>query len=349
MADELTIPPPFSLRPLPAYLHSIFDELAVQTFVQTTRMLIFRLLTSILNGHLDAIRSEMGRDFVIGYIQAMDGEKDPRNLLMAFRLANVVARQFPKEIEPMAEELFEVTSCYFPITFKPPPGDPYGITSDDLKKELKRCMIASSHFTPFAIPLLMDKLASNSSAARRDALDVLAHGMSVYGGLALEPQTENLWKAVKAILFDGDSDNEEIALRFLTKFLEEMSTLRGITVQEQNDGSQKEVVFHLVVDRILKDISSYWMEEEASLRSKAAVRILVAAVKSGGNGKRAAFGESYLGRSHRQHGRPPSLAYVDRPLPHDRIEKILLLGFHLSAVGGREIRGCIASLFSAQG
>jgi len=28
--------------------------------------------------------------------------------------------------------LFDITFCYFPITFTPPPDDPYGISSDDL-------------------------------------------------------------------------------------------------------------------------------------------------------------------------------------------------------------------------
>lgn len=39
--------------------------------------------------HLDSLFSisvlqEMGSDFVLGYIQAMDGERDPRNLLSIF-------------------------------------------------------------------------------------------------------------------------------------------------------------------------------------------------------------------------------------------------------------------------
>lgn len=36
-----------------------------------------------------------------------------------------------------AKSLFNITFCYFPITFRPPPDDPYGITSDDLKKALR--------------------------------------------------------------------------------------------------------------------------------------------------------------------------------------------------------------------
>jgi hypothetical protein len=36
-----------------------------------------------------------------------------------------------------AQDLFEVTSCYYPITFTPPPDDPHGITKDDLREALK--------------------------------------------------------------------------------------------------------------------------------------------------------------------------------------------------------------------
>ena len=34
------------------------------------------------------------------------------------------------------KSFFDVTFCYFPITFRPPPDDPYGITSDQLKDKL---------------------------------------------------------------------------------------------------------------------------------------------------------------------------------------------------------------------
>lgn len=37
----------------------------------------------------------------------------------------------------MLQSLFDITFCYFPITFTPPPDDPYGITADDLKDSLR--------------------------------------------------------------------------------------------------------------------------------------------------------------------------------------------------------------------
>ena len=58
--------------------------------------------------------------------------------------------------------MFDSVFCYFPITFRPPPDDPYGITAQDLKGRLKDCIAASSFFAPFAFPQLIDKLDSTS-------------------------------------------------------------------------------------------------------------------------------------------------------------------------------------------
>lgn len=37
---------------------------------------------------------KMGDEFLIGYIQAMDGEKDPRCLLVAFKSMEIISRNF---------------------------------------------------------------------------------------------------------------------------------------------------------------------------------------------------------------------------------------------------------------
>ena len=36
----------------------------------------------------------MESDFVCGYIQTMDGEKDPRNLVLAFQSVTIIAQNF---------------------------------------------------------------------------------------------------------------------------------------------------------------------------------------------------------------------------------------------------------------
>ena len=37
----------------------------------------------------------------------------------------------------LMQDYFDITFCYFPITFRPPPNDPYGISADNLKDSLQ--------------------------------------------------------------------------------------------------------------------------------------------------------------------------------------------------------------------
>jgi DNA repair/transcription protein MET18/MMS19 len=62
----------------------------------------------------------------------------------------------------LGQTLFDSVYNYFPITFRPPPNDPYGITSQDLKGRLQECISSTRHFAPHAFPALLDKLDSTS-------------------------------------------------------------------------------------------------------------------------------------------------------------------------------------------
>lgn len=75
------------------------------------------LLVEVATG-LATIKDEhYETDFVFGFIQAMDGEKDPRNLLVCFECLRVICQNL--QLGPFVEETFEVFSCYFPIDFTP--------------------------------------------------------------------------------------------------------------------------------------------------------------------------------------------------------------------------------------
>lgn len=60
------------------------------------------------------------------------------------------------------QALFDSVYNYFPITFRPPPNDPYGITAQDLKDRLQECISSNKYFAPHSIPSLLDKLDSTS-------------------------------------------------------------------------------------------------------------------------------------------------------------------------------------------
>lgn len=84
------------------------------------------------------------------YAELAEGEKDPRNLLLAFALDRVILLEFDvsKYIEvrtfhrltPLLtwlQKYYDITFCYFPITFKAPANDPYGVSSASLVAALR--------------------------------------------------------------------------------------------------------------------------------------------------------------------------------------------------------------------
>ena len=80
--------------------------------------------------------------------------------MVIFSMLKVVMVEW--DISTYIEPMFESVFCYFPITFRPPPGDPYGITAQDLKDRLRECIASSTYFAPHAFPALIDKLDSTS-------------------------------------------------------------------------------------------------------------------------------------------------------------------------------------------
>ncbi|KAG9304984.1 hypothetical protein G9A89_007387 [Geosiphon pyriformis] len=202
--------------------NAIFESVKVQSLPQTNRHLVFQILDGILRHHLNALK-KMGSQFVFGFIQVMDGEKDPRNLLLAFSLVAYIISNF--DISDHVEDLFEVTFCYFPITFKPPPDDVYGITADDLKIGLRDCLSATPHFATHAMPFLLEKLTSNSENAKKDSLEALAVCAPVYGANALKPYLEDLWDGLKAEIFNGTGGSLQLlALEAIRSIVSSLSS-----------------------------------------------------------------------------------------------------------------------------
>ncbi|KAG2184461.1 hypothetical protein INT43_000370 [Umbelopsis isabellina] len=216
----------------------LFDHIKAQSFPQVTRYNTFSILDTLVQRHaleMVALRA-MNNEFVFGFTQVMDGEKDPRNLMKAFTLVREIVNNF--DISNHVEDLFEVTFCYFPITFKPPPDDPYGITADDLKINLRHSLSSSPHFAKFAMPLLLEKLSSSSGSAKKDSMETIAECAPVYGANALLPNIDELFDALKVEIFHAtDAALEDTALVAIHSVVAALST--GISNDGANDPFEK--------------------------------------------------------------------------------------------------------------
>lgn len=60
----------------------------------------------------------MGLDYVYGVISAVDGERNPKNLIQLFNWFPIFTKTV--HLGHLTEEAFEILACYFPVDFKAP-------------------------------------------------------------------------------------------------------------------------------------------------------------------------------------------------------------------------------------
>jgi DNA repair/transcription protein MET18/MMS19 len=163
------------------------ENVNMKAYTQAVRHLVYQLFDSLLDRHrsgefqkpraqLTSAFKDMGDEFISSYAKMVDGEKDPRNLMLLFQLDYIILSEFnvqarievsTREPSPadIVQDMFDITFCYFPIAFRPPPNDPYGITADNLKLALRKCLSASPHFAKMALPLFLEKYPTSSGPA----------------------------------------------------------------------------------------------------------------------------------------------------------------------------------------
>ncbi|KAK0202783.1 Dos2-interacting transcription regulator of RNA-Pol-II-domain-containing protein [Desarmillaria ectypa] len=195
---------------VPVIIRALFAHVKMKVLVQSVRLVVYSIIDNFMARHRDALK-DMNKEFLAGYITLADGEKDPRNLLIAFAIARVILVEF--DISNFVEGFFNITFCYFPITFRPPPNDPYGISADDLKRNLRRCLSATPAFGPMAIPVFLEKLTAGSPMTKRDTLQSMSECFPVYGASLARSSAREIWNALKLEIFQPtDTITADMAL-----------------------------------------------------------------------------------------------------------------------------------------
>lgn len=152
----------------------------------------------------------MGADFICGVIGAIEGERDPQNLLFLFDYMPQFLQRY--SLLHLSEEMFEVFACYFPIDFFPNPNDPVVITRDMLALKLENCLSGSKEFTTYCIILLLEKLDSELSVAKLDSLRLLIKCTKTFTISDMTEHLDNIWTALKSEILPGNENKEVFQL-----------------------------------------------------------------------------------------------------------------------------------------
>uniref|UniRef100_A0A8C3AZH3 MMS19 nucleotide excision repair protein n=1 Tax=Cyclopterus lumpus TaxID=8103 RepID=A0A8C3AZH3_CYCLU len=232
-------------------LRSLFQDVHVQVILTKT------LKSCVFLFNVSAELKGLGADFVFGFVQSMDGERDPRNLLLAFQIAKSIVRR-GYDLGKFTEELFEVTSCYFPIDFSPPPNDPHGITREELIQMLRDALTGTPRFAEFLLPLIIEKLDSDVLSAKLDSLQTLIAGVSQYEHKDVAEFLEGLWASLRREVFQTSSEKIESAgLAALTALTSCLS--RSVLHSDSEDS------LSTFLDLVLKDCKHHLCEPDLKL------------------------------------------------------------------------------------
>ncbi|XP_049615429.1 MMS19 nucleotide excision repair protein homolog [Syngnathus scovelli] len=237
-------------------LKSIFHNVYVRSLLLADRVALSKMLLNVMDTR-EAELKDFGADFVFGFIQSIDGESDPRNILLAFQIAKkIIQRGY--SLDHYTEDLFDVTSCYFPVDFTPPPNDPRGITREELVQELRQVLTGTPKFAQFLLPLIIEKLDSDVQSAKLDSLQTLAAGVATYEHEDLAEFLEGLWASLRREVFQTSSEKIESAgLAALTAITSCLS--RSIVKSDSEDA------LSTFLDMVLKDCKHHLSEPDLKL------------------------------------------------------------------------------------
>jgi len=244
-------------------VRAIFNDVIVQTLVQSDRMIVYEIFQQLLTERLSDLR-EITAEFVCGFVQAVDSEKDPRNLLISLRLAETVAKEFTLD-NTLAEQLFEVVACYFPIDFSPPAALRSTVTKEQLSMALLNAMTASPLFGPFCVPLIIEKLSSSIVDAKMDSLQLLVKCCNVFHQKDIDEHLAELWDCIKSEVFAQHPTTEHEALRALS------ASVRCLSHSMDDSGR-----LNKFVTVIFKDCGHY-LYDAVQIACKQAGKLLAAA------------------------------------------------------------------------
>lgn len=250
-----------------------------------------------------SIQPVVTEDFVLfceSFLNAIESEKDPRNLMTIFDTIHYMSKM-PLNSDYI-EEFFESIFCYFPITFRSNPSDPNLITVEELKGSLRRAIAGDSRFGDLAVPVLIEKLSLNSSSAKIDSLDVFLEASNIYDPISFSQFTYQLEVAIFSEI-TGNTDTkiqskslqlvrllasvlpEESAINWRSKFLREAvkaveldsrEIMSKSAVMIEAVASSSESSFKFALDTCADILVKTALQESFSIKSQAARNCLVA-------------------------------------------------------------------------
>ena len=266
----------------PIIINEIYVNVNVQSCMQSTRGYIFDIMTLIAQKRVSTVIS-MGEDFIEPLIESIDGEKDPRCLLSIFNLLQFILINMHEHATSYAQRLFDVTSCYFPITFTSRSSEHGAVTGDQLRDSLRHVLTCTSEFIDYLIPLLVDTLESNAPAAKIDTLQTLTECLNKYSIHQLDPYLQIICNRVQGEIFHSCSNTtDEVEMKLHSAADHTLAALVNLLCKDTIDGFNTIHISskfdHIFKQWLIDSGAELWISDSKLARQHAVVLINIATV-----------------------------------------------------------------------
>ncbi|KAM7476006.1 hypothetical protein LguiB_023249 [Lonicera macranthoides] len=255
-----------------AVCQSYLQNLQVQSLGQHDRKLCFELIGCLLDFYPDAV-VPLGDNLVYGICEAIDGERDPRCLMLTFHIVEALVQLFPDTSGPIgsfAEELFEILGCYFPIHFTHPKGEDVDVKREELARALMLAFASTPLFEPFAVPLLLEKLSSSLPSTKVESMKYLSYCTLKYGPDRMEEHVEALWSSLKDAIYSLSLDSESMdAMHFQeNEFATEALTLLQKVIMQNDSPFLNLILDDENINSTINSATSFTNYDDIPLQSK---------------------------------------------------------------------------------
>lgn len=128
---------------------------------QKVRSSILKILELIIHKPFIMKESKSQEEFLTHFLNQIEGEKDPRNLLILLNIINVILNSFDRNVLELKKyDIFETLECYYPISFnKPQKNIQISIEKSDLQHALNICLFHDLLYEK-SFGIILDKTSS---------------------------------------------------------------------------------------------------------------------------------------------------------------------------------------------
>jgi len=267
----------------------------VPPLTQSLRLSIYQMILKLVERPRtsDRVFEMDGGELVPMFVDAMDGEKDPRCLLVCLRVAAGLLRdkrlQFKETDTELSsvEQVFEVSSVYFPIVFRPPANDPYNIKAEDLWEVLHGVFTSHALMADQVLDMLVEKLqltTNDATMAKVDSLQTLKFCVPSYGIAVIEQHLPELRRVLMALVMEADeaivADEALSAIQTIARQIAKEKEAREIVIDTSTDGEAREDPWNVFVVAIADESSIPINQSIDSMKGRAAGSILATLAKS---------------------------------------------------------------------